>query len=188
MKIKRIVTGITSLDEARYFSAMGVDWMGFDASRLTAAKVQAILSWVVGPQFFTEWDHVEEEELFAFTDATGIAGICLPLSAAVPAWFHGTCIRKASAQSLTHTLQSGNILLITEGLDAFSSGSLDAVCTSCPCWLETNPDVSPAGYFGRPAPDGIVIRCNQADSGHQTGFDRFDRFFEAMDEIDGSEK
>lgn len=52
-----IASGITNLTDARYFAAMGVDWMGFDLRtepRIPVEQMHAIMDWVEGPRWFVE--------------------------------------------------------------------------------------------------------------------------------------
>jgi phosphoribosylanthranilate isomerase len=55
--VKIIANGIANLTDARYFAAMGVDWIGFDVrldSPLSIEHVMAFADWVEGPQFFLD--------------------------------------------------------------------------------------------------------------------------------------
>ncbi len=55
--VKIIATGITNLTDARYFSAMRVDWLGFDmsvSSSLTLEHVIAFADWIEGPELFVD--------------------------------------------------------------------------------------------------------------------------------------
>lgn len=55
--MKIIANGIANLTDARYFAAMGVDWIGFNLglnSPLTIEHVMAFANWVEGPKFFLD--------------------------------------------------------------------------------------------------------------------------------------
>ena len=55
MKLK--AGGITNLTDARYFSAKGVDWMGFEVdakNEKQISEIYAISQWVEGPEFVAE--------------------------------------------------------------------------------------------------------------------------------------
>jgi phosphoribosylanthranilate isomerase len=57
LQVKIIASGIINLTDARYFAAMGVDWMGFDMrmdSPLTITHVVSFANWIEGPDFFLD--------------------------------------------------------------------------------------------------------------------------------------
>jgi len=65
----RILAGsITNLTDARYFAAMGVEWMGFnlnpgDDTFMPPVQVQAIKEWVEGPAILGEFNLQSAEEI-----------------------------------------------------------------------------------------------------------------------------
>ena len=182
MPVKRIVTGVTSLDEARYFSAMGVDWIGFDAHRVDPAIASAIMGWVVGPQFFAEWNDVDADTQFAFIDTTGIDTICLPAHIETPAWFDGKRIFRVSQGTRDQSLPSNQIVLIT-GDGAMASDALGRICMTHVCWLEADADYDMSN-LREPLPRGIAIRCETSINSMDTAYDRYDRFFDALESLD----
>ncbi len=69
-KVKIKVNNIQHLTDARYFAAMGVNYMGFDLSGLDGdeielefTKIAAIRDWVSGPELFISVDRADEEIL-----------------------------------------------------------------------------------------------------------------------------
>ena len=64
--MKIIANRVTNLTDARYFAAMGVDWIGFDMgtdSQLSIEHVIAFSDWVEGPQFYLDVRGRSEEQI-----------------------------------------------------------------------------------------------------------------------------
>ena len=64
--MKIIANGVTNLTDARYFAAMGVDWIGFDMgtdSPLSIEHVIAFSDWVEGPLFYLDVRGRPEEQI-----------------------------------------------------------------------------------------------------------------------------
>jgi len=176
MKPQLIAAGISNLDEARYFSAMGVDWIGFDMDRISADAVNAITAWIVGPKFFAEFTAAQDDMVFEIVHKTGVQGICLPVSADIPSWYQGSVIIDASVTESDTPFPNGSILLIPSdsGLDHQSLTGLSAHHT---CWLEIDPDHTTADQLRNINAHGIVIRCVESDP---DGYERYDHFFEVI--------
>lgn len=65
-KIRIKVSKVDNLTNARYFAAMGVDYLGFCCNTgteyyCTPARIQEIASWVEGPQIVPEFEGFQEE-------------------------------------------------------------------------------------------------------------------------------
>ena len=89
--------GITNLTDARYFSAMGVHWMGFDLrpdSPITLAHVQAIAEWVEGPRFMADVRGLSTDEIAEVLAGFDAAGLILEAGMELP-YFAGTVFRVA---------------------------------------------------------------------------------------------
>lgn len=71
--------GITSLTDARYFSAWGADWLGFPVGRqpdkLSPEALSSITEWVEGPQILAEFGLEEVETILEITRLTHVNGI-----------------------------------------------------------------------------------------------------------------
>lgn len=68
LRTKILAGSITNLTDARYFAAMGVEWMGFnlnpgDDSFMPPVQVQAIKEWVEGPAILGEFNMQSAEEI-----------------------------------------------------------------------------------------------------------------------------
>jgi phosphoribosylanthranilate isomerase len=67
LKAKVKISKVNNLTEARYFAAMGADYLGFccnpGTERFCApTKIKEIISWVEGPQFVMEFDGWQSED------------------------------------------------------------------------------------------------------------------------------
>jgi phosphoribosylanthranilate isomerase len=68
LRTKILAGSITNLTDARYFAAMGVEWMGFnlnpgDDSFMPPVQVQAIKEWVEGPAILGKFNMQSAEEI-----------------------------------------------------------------------------------------------------------------------------
>lgn len=82
LRTKILAGSITNLTDARYFAAMGVEWMGFnlnpgDDSFLPPLQVQAIKEWVEGPAILGEFNLQSVEEINKLTQDLELDGIQL---------------------------------------------------------------------------------------------------------------
>ncbi len=67
LRTKVKINKVGNLTDARYFAAMGVDYLGFCCNVNTemycsTAKIKQIIEWVEGPQFVLEFDGWQTEE------------------------------------------------------------------------------------------------------------------------------
>ncbi len=85
--MKIIANGITNLTDARYFAAMGVDWMGFDMgqdSPLTITQVVAFADWVEGPEFFLDVRNRTVDQIAEMLGNFPAAGLLLDKQVSLP--------------------------------------------------------------------------------------------------------
>jgi hypothetical protein len=184
-----IVTGITTLDEARYFAAMGADWIGFNAHQLSAAEIKEIADWVVGPKMFIEMDVIQEDLLFEISNKNQLNGICLPYDQDVPAWYTGSSIRRIYFPSKKELLSESNFDVLLLQLEKIlnEERDLDAlrhICMNHTCWIEADStDMSITKLCEKLPVNGIVIRCNEESKNHSDGYAQYDMFFEEMEKV-----
>ena len=67
LKAKVKISKVNNLTEARYFAAMGADYLGFCCNPSTErfcapTKIKEIISWVEGPQFVMEFDGWQSDD------------------------------------------------------------------------------------------------------------------------------
>lgn len=62
LKTKVKAGNITNLSDARYCAGMGVDWLGFPASKVDPTQFKEITEWVTGPQFVLEANGLDSFE------------------------------------------------------------------------------------------------------------------------------
>jgi hypothetical protein len=85
--MKIIANGITSLTDARYFAAMGVDWIGFDMglhSPLSIEHVMTFADWLEGPQFFLDVRGRSEDQIAVMLGNFQAAGLLMDEGASLP--------------------------------------------------------------------------------------------------------
>ncbi|MBP6237706.1 MAG: hypothetical protein KA270_06320 [Saprospiraceae bacterium] len=77
LKTKVKISKVNNLTDARYFAAMGVDYLGFCCNTGTEmycapSKIKEITEWVTGPQFVLEFDGWQQEADIQGLLSTGI--------------------------------------------------------------------------------------------------------------------
>lgn len=77
LKTKVKISKVNNLTDARYFAAMGVDYLGFCCNSgtemyCTPSKIKEITEWVSGPQFVLEFDGWQHESDIINMLSTGI--------------------------------------------------------------------------------------------------------------------
>lgn len=180
-----IIADISTLDEARYFSAMGADWLGFNASALSADEMKTIAEWVVGPKFFVEVVEGQEELLFEISNKLQLHGVCIPVAASIPAFHEGLIIRVVELPvqeiDLMHLNETSLLIkvssteVVTHALDL-----LGDVCLRNTCWIEYDIHQDDAfTLFNQLACDGIVIRAGESKT-QTDDFSIYDMFFEKL--------
>ena len=179
-----IATGITTLDEARYFAAMGVDWIGFNADQLTVDDMRSLSEWVAGPVLFAEMSAVREEQLFEIVNKTKLQGICVQSPDLIPPWYDGIVITKLSFESWEIHEPGSKVLLIqlaTADIDHMMLQKLRSWSMEYHCWLEIR-----SGWESIPAllsvieVHGIVVRCIKDTDTVSTSFEQYDSIFELL--------
>jgi 2C-methyl-D-erythritol 2,4-cyclodiphosphate synthase len=92
--MKIIAYGITNLTDARYFAAMGADWIGFRMDKnspLTIAHVKAFADWVEGPQFYLDVRGRTVDEIAGMLAEIEVDGL-LTTHDAIPSNYAGNII------------------------------------------------------------------------------------------------
>jgi len=183
-----IIAGIATLDEARYFSAMGADWLGFNASGLSADEMKTIAEWVVGPKFFVEVVEGQEELLFEISNKLQLHGICIPIAASIPAFHEGLVVRVVEIpvheRDVMHLNETSLLIKVssteevTHALDVLAQ-----VCSKNTCWIEYDIQQEDAFLlFKQLSCDGIVLRAG-ASKDQSDDFSVYDSFFENIERL-----
>jgi hypothetical protein len=177
-QVQWIAAGITTLDQARYFSAMGVHWLGFDARIISALEIRGITEWVVGPQIFVETDLTDADALFKLTSQCTFHGICLPQGISPPDSFTGKMIQRISIQQFIHeTSDSDAIPVFPVSEDDVMDQRVQVLCNTRICWVEIPYEITKVRHvLGKISPHGFVIRF----SGNAVDFEHYDRIFDIL--------
>jgi len=126
---------ITSLSDARYFSGMGVRWLGICVDPghprfLPAARFREIAGWVSGPQFVLEADSLAPDfNAAALAEEYGVSffRICPDQVGAVKNYPFGLILTdKLNSPGQTSVINDQSIIDKTEFL-IFSSGEIPAL-------------------------------------------------------------
>lgn len=191
-EIQIIATGITTLDEARYFAAMGADWVGFDTLRLTAGEIKSIAEWIVVPKTFIEMQAVKEDVLFEISNKIQLHGVCLPLDSVIPTWYEGNIIRRLQFPTQEDIVNLGRNEIFLFHLNLFPNeqdtfDELQRICMHSTCWIETETrQISLTELCEKLPVNGIVIRCIEEAIMGTDAYAHYDVFFEEMEMIRAS--
>ena len=168
-----IATGMTNLTDARYFSAMGVDWMGFDLTReprISGEQMQAIMDWVEGPRWLVELDSSTIHGL-----PEGVAGIIVPAGKAPRDWQGQTIV--AGSKGLP---ADADVALIDVTRDA----PLPAWVAEAdmPVWIRAKWDEALLEKILSMAPQaGIVLSGSTEEAVGIRDYDAMDALFELLE-------
>ena len=158
-----IVHGVTSLEEARYFAAMGADWIGFQADGLPLERIRSISSWVVGPRTFIEFESAGEDDLFQADQQLQPDGMMLP-AGEFPPWYQGVRIHRGATPE-------GH--LPDTDISYGPSGTVSDAADFKHLWLSIDTAHFQEALQALPAaPLGIVITCT--GTGDAIDFDVYD--------------
>ena len=160
-QLKVIATGISDLNEARYFSAMGAEWLGFDGSRLSIDEIRIMAEWVVGPRNFIEIDLPDDEFLHIVSETSSVHGVCTSAEIVIPDWFDGVVLKRGAGSK-----EPGAGIIIMSGVDGFDE-----------VWKEIS-DADDIDSLSTEV-NGIVIRCNP-DIEQEIAFEQYDQVFEKV--------
>jgi hypothetical protein len=170
-----VVSGVTSLDEARYFAAMGVDWIGFHAEQHTPESLRMISDWIAGPQRYVELNTMDPEALFELVAKVDPDGICIPLDANVPDWFQKKVIRRTTTPdpAATDTMY----IKLTEDIT-----DLTHLASGSSMWVSVpgNEHMMIRRLLRLPVA-GLVL-CPLTDADGFPDFDAYDAVFELISE------
>lgn len=179
-----IAAGVTTLDEARYFAAMGVQWLGFNGSVLSPEQIKAIADWVVGPNLFVEVSTVQEEQLFETASKVRLDAIAMPLTGDAPSWYDGLILRTATFPAEQETLDTTiNTHLLIRCDDMIENDMtleiLQRICINNACWIEYDPSVdSPFALIQKLPAKGMILRCTGNVASDAQIYAEYDTFFE----------
>jgi len=193
-QIQIIAAGITTLDEARYFAAMGVDWLGFNILHLPVDDIKTISDWVVGPNVFVELSELEGDQLFEITNKMQLHGICLPQLCGLPEWYHGRIIRHLQfPPTESELIAMGDATLwltfplVSEGLE--NTDTLNSLCQSHTCWIEYDLNLMSTSEICKIASNfGIVLRCQESTGSVENTYEGYEQFFDEMEKIRNHDK
>lgn len=172
--------GVTTLDEARYFSAMGADWIGFDVRHVSAEQIRSMMSWVAGPRVFVEWDATWPGDLSAFLSTTEAHGVAVRESLSFPGTFDGVvmCIADHDdAHAAERPLQC-DVLIVRVG-ETTDAIHLPEWMDDRVYWIETDWHMTQVQtVLDTLRPHGVVIRCIPA--GEEDVFAYYDAIIETV--------
>ncbi len=185
-----IASGIPDLAYARYFAAMGADWLGYRLQDHSIDALPAISAWVVGPATFVEVGDADADDLFRITEMLKPGALCFSNNVTVPDWYKGMVIRRIQDNetlrqdpSFAMHAQSNILWLDIPGHHSLYAymNSVKFTTENTSIWLSTDwtPEFLKEVRFGHPE-CGIVISCQNQVNMADPDFGYFDKLFEIM--------
>ena len=179
-----IASGLNTLDQARYFAAMGVDWLGFDLQKITVEDLKAINEWVVGPKLFVEIENMTEDMLFELTQKIPVDGIHVSADMALPGWYAGRQILAVhDAKGLVTASHVPQSTLYISHSDLYSlSKALQPLTNEHSIWVEYELNNIELAHRDAQKWYGIAVKCRIRPD-DDSPFDPYDNFFETIREL-----
>jgi len=139
--VKIIAIGVANLTDARYFAAMGADWIGFSMgpdSPLSIEHVMAFADWVEGPEFFLDVRGRSEDQIAEMLGNFQAAGLLSDEGVALPHY--------------------AGKMITTYAHDDTNNDPTDILIYTHRQWLERTPDV-----YSNVAEEEWVKACNKEE-------------------------
>lgn len=179
-----IATGITNLTDARYFAAMGVDWMGFDLRkepRISIEQMHAIMDWVEGPQWLVEVGDERTEGI-----PKEVTCIIHPVGSHPTTWT-GTCVKRLTPGETPGI--SANPVLVTLSSDEHTQrAQLDQLAdlqASTTVWLNADWTANiMENVLAKLPRAGIVLTGSSEEAVGVKAYDIVDALFELFETED----
>lgn len=170
-----IAWNVLSLNEARYFAAMGIDWICFNSLRFSPDDLKTITDWVVGPHFVIHLHEEQPDYLFELTSKVRIDGICVKEKMKVPEWYMGQIITEKN-WPIEGEHKTGEIWLF-RNIREIDSAIHPNQSLLHPFWIELQSEYMPSSLID---PDGVVINCELHRIQGETDYASLDKIFEEM--------
>lgn len=166
-----VALGITNLTDARYFSAMGVDWMGFDLrsdSSIGLSHVQAFSEWIEGPALIADVRGKDVDQIAEILSGFKADGLIVSEEIELPN-YGGSVFRIAPDE--------GNC----DRIIASHNESLPESLTGVPVWRHVSGVHDLASLQEGTA--GVVIVGGEEEQTGVKDYDEIDQLFEALEAI-----
>lgn len=175
-----IASGIANLTDARYFAAMGVQWMTFDLRddpRPSPELMHAIMDWVEGPDWLIEIDRYP-----GLPPIEGIAGYIVDHPETTGITREQIYVRSTSADDFV--AEKTYLDLAGQSVEKVSNILTDLSQMDAKLWI--NADWTPAllqEALRQEAVSGIVFRGGSEDAVGVKDYDRLDGLFAIVESM-----
>jgi len=199
LKIKVKAGNISHLTDARYFSAMMVDYLGFPVAEMMPLEIKEIIPWVSGPEMVLEFeDNVTMDAIFTYQAETDVELIQIPYNhnLAIPEEIKRIYAYKVNEPSEWKDIQSAisnskqaEYHLIEFSLSSFSDLSmklkteLKALQAEYPLMIDIALEESDVLDFNDLWPEaGLHLKGSKEDKVGQKAYDLMDAILEELEE------
>jgi len=199
LKIKVKAGNISHLTDARYFSAMMVDYLGFPTSEMTPLEIKEIIPWVSGPEMVLEFNESASiDSIFTYQAQTEVELIQIPFKndLEVPTelnciyvhkidniseWEDVTTAIKTSKNAVYHLLEFSNISYAE--LELKIKEEIKSLQNEIPLMIDIALAESDVLKFYETWPkSGLHLKGSKEDKVGQKAYDLMDAILEGLEE------
>ncbi|MBC7885666.1 MAG: hypothetical protein H7X99_09340 [Saprospiraceae bacterium] len=195
LKSKVKISHVNNLTDARYFAAMGADYLGFcanpGAERFCApAKIKEITDWVSGPQFVLEFDGwQEEDDIRSMLEMNLCHAVHLGVFATYENSFGVPSFKDFIFENLTEEDMFKYDYPVIKSDKKFSTMSnpeinnLIKYLSLKPSYLDINLKIDDLDEMCKVLPSfGLILRGGEEERTGVKSFDELDRIFDMLNE------
>ena len=187
-----VASSITNLTDARYFAAMGVNWLCLDLrpdSDGTLLAAQAIVDWVEGPAICADLRNQTEDQIAEVAAALKPVAMIVDGFTNVPGPFNGRIVRPLLADMDVAAINA-DILFITSGHAPLGSGIIESLIRAASdkteVWVDINALPNPLTMIDElDHVDAIVVHGGSELATGVKSYEELDEIIEALHEIAG---
>lgn len=192
LRTKIIASSISNLTDARYFSAWGVEGLGFDLNKenpghTSPMLVNAIKDWVSGPQIIGEFNGLQsKEEILELIKMLDLEAIQLgPF--APKEWTFDIPIYREMLISETDIPPNANFIIVKldAELDNWKDelSKIEKISKKKPCYIDFSLNVKEYSHmFDITSPEGIILRGGEEEKVGFKSYDEIDEILEYLEE------
>lgn len=187
LKTKLFISNVANLSDARYFAAMGADYLGFAVNEYANMTViNEMIDWVEGPLFIAELEGIEwNEQLIELVDSLKVNGIAYP-----GFWSDGLMntggitFMKRNLAIQSNTDVDHQIIKLEKSFQNLSSSEIDelkAACKMKSVYLDLIFEAQDLDYIIENFnPEGLVLRGGNEEKVGLKSFDELDEIFDQL--------
>ncbi|MBK9737282.1 MAG: hypothetical protein IPO92_20960 [Saprospiraceae bacterium] len=194
LKTKVKINQVNNLTDARYFAAMGADYLGFCCNLGTEKycspnKIKEITDWVAGPQFVLEFDGWQsKDDIQSILNDNNGQAIHIGPFASYENNFSVPVFKDVLLESLEESINTGIDFPVIRSEKPFSQltnielQSINQLLLIKPCFLDLNFKPEEIFYIIEHLPCyGIILRGGEEEKIGMKSFEELDHIFSLLE-------